>query len=129
MAQGTGPMTRIGPIVLLRRIALVAFVVWCVALAAADPFTLLTVATYAGIGAYLVDRQSRNPIGWLLLALSLGFLGTGSRPDRDVAALTAGTASWNDFLWVWAGLWAGGMSFVCYAALAFVFPTGALPSG
>jgi len=56
-------------------------------------------------------------------------LGTTGRPDHDVAALASGTASWNDFLWLWFGAWAGSMGFVCYAALAFVFPTGALSKG
>ena len=122
-------MTRVGAVHVVGRIALVVLVVGCLALAAIDPFTLLNVATYTGIGAYLIDRRPRNPIGWLLLAIGILWLGTTSRPDRDVAALVAGTASWNDFVWVWFGAFAGGLSFVCYAALAFLFPNGLLPTG
>ena len=122
-------MTRIKPVVLLRRIVLAAIFVGCVALATIDALTLLNVATYAGIGAYLIDRRPRNPIGWLLLAIGVLTLGTTGRPGHDVSALAAGTASWNEFLWVWFGGWAGSMGFVCYAALAFMFPTGALSTG
>ena len=122
-------MTRIGPVSLARRTALTVVVVGCLALATIDPFTLINVATYAGIGAYLIDRRPRNPIGWLLLAIGFLWLGTSARPDRDVAALVAGTASWNDFLWVWFGAWAAGLSFVCYAAVAFLFPNGLLATG
>src|SRR6185436_5108895 len=50
MAQGAGPMTRIRPVVLVRRIALTALVAWLVALATIDPFTLLNTAASAGIG-------------------------------------------------------------------------------
>jgi hypothetical protein len=110
-------------------LALVVVVIWCIALATIDPFTLLNVAAAACIGAYLIDRRPRNPIGWLLLAISVLTLGTTGRADRDVAALASGTASWNDFLWVWFGAWAGSVGFVCYAALAFVFPTGSLSTG
>ena len=122
-------MTRIRPVVLVRRIALTALVAWLIALATIDPFTLLNTAASAGIGAYLIDRRPRNPIGLLLLAISVLGLGTTGRPDHDVAALASGTASSNDFLWLWFGAWAGSMGFVCYAALAFVFPTGVLSKG
>jgi hypothetical protein len=122
-------MTRIGLVGVVRRIALTALVAGLIALATIDPFTLLNVAAPAGIGAYLVDRRPRNPIGWLLLAISVLGLGTTGRPDHDVAALASGTAPWNDFLWVWFGAWAGSVGFVCYAALAFVFPTGSLSTG
>ena len=80
-------MTRIRLVVLVRRIALTALVAWLIALATIDPFTLLNTAASAGIGAYLIDRRPRNPIGLLLLAISVLGLGTTGRPDHDVAAL------------------------------------------
>lgn len=122
-------MTRVRAMSIVRRMALVVVVLACVALATVDLITAVNVGMYAGIGAYLVDRRPRNPIGWLLLAISVTGLGTTTRPDWDITALAAGTASWNDFLWIWFGAWAGGFSFVCYAALVFVFPNGLLSTG
>jgi hypothetical protein len=100
-----------------------------VTLSSMDPYTLPDVAIYCIVGVFLIDRRPRNPIGWLVVGLGLGFIGTSLRMDIDYAALRAGTAPWSDFLLVWGGSFTGSASFVCYAALAFVFPTGALPSG
>ena len=43
--------------------------------------------------------------------------------------MQAGTSSWFEFISVWAGPLVGNLGFVGYAALAFVFPTGALGAG
>jgi hypothetical protein len=106
-----------------------ALVVAVVTLSSMDPWTLPDVVIYCVVGVFLIDRRPRNPIGWLVVGLGLGFIGTSLRTDVDYAALGAGTASWSDFLLVWGGSFAGSASFVCYAALAFVFPSGSLPSG
>lgn len=94
-----------------------------------DLVTLIDYVAYAAIGAFLVTRRRRNPIGWLLIGIGVGFIGTTGPADLDVAALTAGTAPLGDFLWAWVGPVAGGMSWILYATLALIFPTGHLPAG
>lgn len=117
-------MNRIGRAV--GRVALVVLVVAAIALSASDPFTLLTVLTSCAVGAFLIDRRPRNAVGWLVLAIGLSNLATTTRPNLDIPGLVAGNAPWIDFLAVWVSAWAGGAVFVCYAAVAFVFPSGAL---
>jgi hypothetical protein len=106
-----------------------ALAVAAVTLSSMDPYTLPDVVIYCVVGVFLIDRRPRNPIGWLVVGLGLGFIGTSLRTDLDYAALDAGTATWPEFLLVWGSSFAGSASFVCYAALAFVFPSGTLPSG
>src|SRR5436190_19090147 len=57
-----------------------------------DPFTLISYCSYAGMGALLVIRQPRNTIGWLLVAIAFGFIGTTTPATLDVAGLQAGAA-------------------------------------
>jgi hypothetical protein len=106
-----------------------ALAVAAVTLSSMDPYTLPDVVIYCVVGVFLIDRRPRNPIGWLVVGLGLGFIGTSLRTDIDYGALGTGTASWPEFLLVWGSSFAGSASFVCYAALAFVFPSGTLPSG
>jgi MFS family permease len=108
------------------RIALLALVLAASAIAAGDPFTLLSVAISCSVGAFLIDRRPRNSVGWLVFAIGVTSLATTTSVDLDLAALKAGTAPWPQFLSLWLGAWSGGMNFVCYAAVAFVFPSGSL---
>ena len=98
-------------------------------LVSGDPISLVFFVAYAGIGTYLVARRPRNVIGWLLIAGAWGFAGTTVGPPIDPDQLADGTASWIDFLRAWASPWTGSMTFVIYAAIAFVFPSGRLPAG
>jgi hypothetical protein len=100
-----------------------------VALTGSDPFTLLFYAAYASVGAILVYRRPRNPIGWLLIAISFGFIGTSTTPDVTAAALAAGTVGFWGMLSVWVASWAGSADFLAYFALVLVFPSGHLPGG
>lgn len=111
------------------RIALAGPLLIGAAMARTDLVTLIDYVAYAAIGAFLVTRRPRNPIGWLLIGIGVGFIGTTGPADLDVAALTAGTAPLGDFLWAWVGPVAGGMSWILYATLALIFPTGHLPAG
>ncbi|HEX5014846.1 MAG TPA: hypothetical protein VFV72_11890 [Candidatus Limnocylindrales bacterium] len=117
-------MNRIGRDV--RRLALVGLVVAASAIAVDYLFTLVAVAVSCGVGAFLIDRRPRNTVGWLVLAIGVTNLATTTNVELDLVALKAGTAPWPQFLSVWVGSWAGGMNFVCYAAVAFVFPSGSL---
>jgi MFS family permease len=110
----------------LARIALAALVVAATVLASHDFFTLLAVSISCSVGAFLIDRRARNSVGWLVLAIGLTNLGTTTPPGLDFEALAAGNAPWPQFLWVWISAGTGGLAFVCYMAVAFVFPSGSL---
>ena len=110
----------------LARVVLGVVVLAACALATIDIFTFLTVSISCSVGAFLIARRPRNAVGWLVFAIGLTNLATTTRPDLDVDGLVAGTASWPHFLSVWVGAGSGGLGFVCYAAVAFVFPSGTL---
>ena len=95
----------------------------------ADRISLTIFVAYAGIGTYLVVRRPRNVIGWLLIAGAWGFAGTTAGPPVDFEGLVDGSASWIDFLRIWAGPWTGSLTFITFAIIAFVFPSGRLPEG
>ena len=110
------------------RVALVGLLVAGAAWASLDPFTFVFFLSYAGVGALLVIRRPSNAIGWLVLVIAFGFVGT-TIPRLDVAALKAGTASTREFVIAWLGGWSGSASYVGFLALAIVFPSGHLPTG
>jgi hypothetical protein len=99
-----------------------------VALAVADPVSKLNYLAYASVGAFVSVRRPHNPIGWILVFIAFSFIGTSALPD-DIAAVKAGTSSTSDFLAAWVGTWAGGATFLAYATLAMIFPSGHLPTG
>lgn len=113
----------------LTRVALVCLVIGAMAIASGDPFTLAAVAVSCGVGAFLIDRRPRNVVGWLVLAIGITNLATTTNVTLDIDALAAGRAPWPQFVTAWLSSWTGGMNFVCYAAVAFVFPTGSLTQG
>ena len=93
-----------------------------------DPTTVLFYASYASIGLLLAFRRPANVVGWLLIALAFGFIGTTPPTDVDVAALRAGRASARDAIFVWISVWAGNAVLLLFAMLAIVFPSGRLPA-
>jgi hypothetical protein len=111
------------------RASLAGLVVAGTILASADPITFVNFVSYSAVGGFLVARRPRNLIGWLLIAIGFAFIGTTAPPDLDSAALAAGAAPFDDFLWAWVGAWAGGVSWILYSVLAVIFPTGHLPVG
>src|SRR4051812_42065909 len=88
----------------------------------------LAVGMSTGVGVVLATRLSRNPIGWLLLAnglvlavagLAEGYAAYGTRDDGDLPGAA------------WAVLYdqkAWPLLFAPFAAIAFIFPDGRLPS-
>lgn len=83
-----------------------------------------------GVGFLLAIRQERNPIGWILLAsgLYLALVGTttayanyGVLANPDSLPGTEWAVVFEDRTWP--------MLFVGITAVAYVFPTGALPAG
>ena len=111
------------------RIGLLACLASALLVPVPDPFTVLFFACHAGVGFLLVVRRPRNAIGWLLIVIALGFVGTGTLTDIDLDALTAGAASWPDFLRAWLSAWAGSATFIAYLALAVLYPTGRFGAG
>jgi hypothetical protein len=98
-------------------------------LARFDVFTVFFYVSYAVVGGLLVWRRPRNSIGWLLVLLAFGFVGTTTTPDLDAAALVRGDAAWGEFLMVWLAAWSGYASFSGFVALMILFPSGRLPAG
>ncbi len=117
------------PLGMLVRAGLVVLMVTGSVAATADPFTLLFYLTHALLALVLIIRRPRQVIGWLLLVIAFGFIGTTSEPRVDLAALVAGGGSWPDFLAVWVGGWSGYATFTAYAALVLVFPSGHFEHG
>ena len=98
-----------------------------VLLVAFEPAAVVIVATHGIVGAFLVVRRPGNAVGWLIVALGLTHVATTTRLSQDdVDRLAAGTADLALALRAWASAPFGSLSFVFYAAVAFVFPTGSL---
>jgi signal transduction histidine kinase len=96
-----------------------------------EPFTLLSVAflgTYAGVGAVLVRRVPRNPIGWLFLLAGLGVLWGGASEEYARYALETAPGSLPFAIGV---AWLNNWSFLVVGVVPLIlllFPTGRLPS-
>jgi hypothetical protein len=111
------------------RIALVAALLAGLSLAAVDPTLGPQYGPYAAVGGFLAMRRPRNIIGWLLIGIGVAFIGTTTPPGLDIERLEAGMGSTRDVIQAWAAAWAGGASFLLYAALAMTFPSGRVPAG
>lgn len=125
----TAPSNVGDPLGLAGRVLLLLVLAVGIGLARYDPFTLFFYTSYAAVGALLALRRPRNSIGWLLVAIAFGFVGTTYSPTIDVAALQDGSATWADFLGVWAGGWAAYATFGGFLALMLLFPSGTLGTG
>ena len=117
------------PLPVAGRLALLAGLLAALLVPVPDPFTIVFFACHVVVGFLLVVRRPRNPIGWLLIVIALGFVGTGTLADVDLAALAAGSASWPDFLRAWVTSFAGSATFLAYLALAVLYPTGGFGQG
>jgi hypothetical protein len=111
------------------RVGLLALLAVGIAFSSADPFTVLFFSTFAATGAFLVFRRPDNSIGWLLLAIGFGSIGTTTPPSLDLEALQRGTASTSDELRAWLGSWSGSATIVGLLALMILFPSGHFPEG
>jgi hypothetical protein len=94
-----------------------------------NPGTAVFFLPYVIVGAILVARRPRNPIGWILVVIAYGFVGTTTPSNLDVAALQAGTAPIDQALPAWVVGWSGHVGYACFFALAVLFPAGRLPDG
>jgi hypothetical protein len=110
------------------RIGLAVFLAVGGYLATADPFTFAFFLSYGAVGALLAVRRPTNAVSWLLLVIGFGFIPTTVRPEMDIAALQAGTASTLDLALAWWSSW-GALTSFGYLALTILFPSGRLPEG
>jgi hypothetical protein len=94
-----------------------------------DPLTVVFYLSYATVGAILVARRPRNPIGWVLVLIAYTFVGTTTPSNLDMAALQAGTLPFDQALRAWVVSWSGQVGYASFFGLAVLFPTGRLPSG
>ena len=91
--------------------------------------SLLFVSGFAAIGAFLVWRLPRHPIGWLLIAAGWGLAIASVPLPADLAPIAAGTASAADMARVWAVGSGFGLVFASFVAISVLFPSGRLPTG
>jgi hypothetical protein len=117
------PLGRIGRVLLLVLLAI------GLAVSRADPFTAFFFVSYASLGALLAIRRPRHVIGWLLIVIAFGFMGTTSQPGIDVAAAQTGHGPLGEFVVIWASSWTGYATFGGFVALTLLFPSGRLPEG
>lgn len=96
---------------------------------AEDPISGLWYLAYLSAGTVLVIRRPANPVGWLLLLIMVGFMGTTDLTDAQIAALETRTAGPIEALRIWLGAMSGVCVFAGFGALAMVLPTGRLPTG
>jgi class 3 adenylate cyclase len=94
-----------------------------------DPFSMFVAGWYGVVGSLLVLRRPGNVVSWLLLVIAFGIVATTVPPGIDLPALTAGSASLDEFLPIWLSSWAGGLGFIAYTTLTMIFPSGRLPRG
>jgi hypothetical protein len=82
---------------------------------------------YAGIGALLALRRHRNPIGWLLIALSWTFLFAFQPTTATAAALQAGIAPPLEIIMAWSSAWLPTSGFLLLLVIMIIFPAGRMP--
>ena len=92
-------------------------------------FGLVVYPPYAGVGALLTLRRPRNPIGWLLIALSWTFLFAFQPTRATTAALQAGIAPSFDVLMAWSSAWLPTTGFLILLVIMIIFPAGQMPLG
>jgi signal transduction histidine kinase len=98
-----------------------------------DPYflsiALVMIAGYTTIGALIASRTTGNPIGWLLIAVGVGFLLGGF---TDEYLRYASTQGWMDLPLTTFLAWLTNWIFVFVALpvpwILLLFPNGALPS-
>ena len=94
-----------------------------------DPIAGLWYLTYLATGSILVIRRPTNPVGWLLLLIMIGFMGTTDLTAEQIAAMESSTAGPILSFQTWLGAMSGVCVFAGFGTLAMILPTGHLPDG
>jgi signal transduction histidine kinase len=91
---------------------------------------LVMIVGYTTVGTLIVSRTERNPIGWLLMMVGLGFLLAGMTDEYMRFAFAHG---WEDLALTTFMGWLTNWIFFAVAVpipwILLLFPSGALPSG
>jgi hypothetical protein len=100
-----------------------------------SPFTaqlpwFLNAVIVGVLGALIASRRPHNPIGWLMLAISLGNAINLTADFVAIRALLAGAAPTGALVeWLaWLFSWTGGFGAFLLSYLILFFPDGRLPS-
>lgn len=127
----TGPTTEasIRPLGVAGRIAVLGLVILGAVVAAPSGIWLLMFVPYAAVGALLVIRRPRTSIGWLLLGLAWSFAVVTVTVDATAQQFADGTVEMPLALIAIVVGESGIVSFLLFAVLAVVFPSGRLPTG
>ena len=93
------------------------------------PVILLTILGYSTVGAILASRNTRNPMGWIMLTVGLAFALAQSTEsyakytlDIDPGALPLGAVA------AWFGTWDYAVAFAALLVLALLYPSGRVVS-
>ena len=92
------------------------------------PFLVAAVLAPAAVGALIVVRRPRNPIGWILVLGALSLAAVLAAQPYAWAALRAHPGSLPAGSWAALGSSLWPVFFAWPLAIAFVFPDGRLPS-
>jgi len=114
---------------LLACVAVVALLLVSLPVSGIELISLTQWATFGLVGGFLAIRRPDNAIGWLLIAIGFGFVGTTTPAWFDPVAAQAGRGGPEQTMWAWFTVWAGGATFLLHAAVAMTFPSGHLPAG
>jgi hypothetical protein len=95
----------------------------------ADPSILLIQVSFSSVGALLVSRRPRQPIGWLLLVLAVSFVPLGTSVAGTASDIVDGRADLRITLQAWLVDSGAAVFFAAFATLAAVFPSGRFPAG
>ncbi|MDX1621897.1 MAG: hypothetical protein R3320_12945 [Nitriliruptorales bacterium] len=80
------------------------------------------------VGAILVARLPRNPIGWALSGYGLNFAGTVAAESYWALSWSQGGGRWGTEVAAWFATWNWALGLVLLALALMYFPTGRLPS-
>jgi hypothetical protein len=108
-------------------VLIAAIVLAGIPVAVVSGFGVLVYPPYAGIGALLALRRHRNPIGWLLIALSWTFLFAFQPTTATAAALQAGIAPPLEIIMAWSSAWLPTSGFLLLLVIMIIFPAGRMP--
>jgi hypothetical protein len=98
------------------------------ALNLSNPPGMIAYLPYAAVAALLIIRRPAHVVGWLLALMAAAFAIVGRPIEVIEWAVETGHQRWLPLI-AWFGTMAAMAIFAGMAALAAVFPTGALPGG
>jgi signal transduction histidine kinase len=94
-----------------------------------DAVLILSFTPFAAVGALIISRRPRNPIGWIFMITAIGMALATTAFDYAVYALLTNPDSLPGGEWaIRVGEWAFGLPFLAYIFLFLLFPNGHLPS-